>query len=127
MTEEIERTDAAPDEAERGGCEVNGAHEEREGREEPVFFDTLFRQKRKHGKYRVVDVPATGAPVADTHAHLQLLSDPALALARAGMRDVRFLCTIVDVSEDGSTTFDKLNDWKFEGALNIRRLLTRRC
>lgn len=95
--------------------------------EEPVFFDTLFRQKRKHGKYRVVDVPATGAPIADTHAHLQLLSDPALALARAGMRDVRFLCTIVDVSEDGSTTFDKLDEWKFQGALNIRRLLTRRC
>lgn len=96
-------------------------------REEPVFFDTLFRQKRKHGQYRVVDPPALNAPVADTHAHLQLLADPALALARCAIHGVRFVCSIVDVHEDGSATYDRLNDWRFQGALNIARLDTRRC
>ena len=52
------------------------------GTPEPLFRDALFRQKRKHGKFREVDAPRLEAPVADTHAHLQLLPDPALALAR---------------------------------------------
>ena len=42
-------------------------------RQEPVFDDPQFRQKRKHGRYRVVDAPQLEGPVADTHAHLQLL------------------------------------------------------
>lgn len=95
--------------------------------EEPVFFDTLFRQKGKRGEYRVIDPPDVKAMVADTHAHLQMLSDPGLALARCGIHNVRFVCSIVDIYEDGSTTFDQLNDWKFKGALNIARLITRRC
>ncbi len=36
---------------------------------EPVFDDPQFRQKRKHGRYRVVDAPQLEGPVADTHAH----------------------------------------------------------
>lgn len=78
---------------------------------EPVFRDALFRQKRKHGVWREVEAPALEAPVADTHAHLQLLPDPALALARCAIHNVGFICTIVDVHEDGSTTFDSLKGW----------------
>ncbi|WP_255467154.1 nitrate ABC transporter substrate-binding protein [Raoultibacter phocaeensis] len=127
MTETIQQGDVSAS-AERCGNpgEQSGPSGDRQ-HEEPVFFDTLFRQKRKHGEYRVIDPPALNAPVADTHAHLQLLADPALALARAGIRDVRFVCTIVDVHEDGLTTYDQLNDWRFQGALNIARLVTRRC
>ena len=46
--------------------------------------------------------------MADTHAHLQLLPDPALALARCAAHRVSFVCTIVDAFEDGTTTFDDL-------------------
>lgn len=90
---------------------------------EPVFDDALFRQKRKHGKYRVVDAPKLEGPVADTHAHLQLLPDPALALARCTVHGVEFVCTIVDVFEDGATTFERLNSWKFESAAAAKRFI----
>lgn len=83
---------------------------------EPVFRDALFRQKRKHGKYRVVEPPALEALVADTHAHLQLLPDPALALARCAVHGVGFVCTIVDAFEDGAITFERLDAWREEAA-----------
>ena len=90
---------------------------------EQVFHDALFRQKRKHGAYRVIDAPALEAPVADTHAHLQLLAEPSLALARCSVHHVDFVCTIVDVFEDGSTTFDRLNSWKFEAAADAKQIV----
>lgn len=90
-------------------------------RQEPAFDDPLFRQKRKHGKYRVVEAPQLEAPVADTHAHLQLLPDPSLALARCAAHKVEFVCTIVDVFEDGATTFERLNSWRFEAAAGAKR------
>ena len=94
--------------------------------DEPVFRDLLFRQKRKHGKWREVEAPQLEALVADTHAHLQLLADPALSLARAGAHGVGFVCTMSDVYEDGADTFEQLKDWEHEAALNIGRLV-RRC
>lgn len=94
-----------------------------EERVEPVFRDALFRQKRKHGAFRVVDAPELEAPVADTHTHLQLLGGPSLALARCAVHHVDFLCTIVDVFEDGSTTFDRLNSWKFEAAADAKQIV----
>lgn len=96
-------------------------------KEEPVFFDALFRQKRKHGEYRIVNSPKLEAPVADTHAHLQLQPDPALALGRCGIHEVHFVCTIVDVYEDGSTTFDELGSWMHQAAIKVHRLGTGRC
>lgn len=98
---------------------------EETAQEEPVFYDALFRQKRKHGKYRIIEAPQLEAPVADTHAHLQLLSDPGLALARSAIHGVAFVCTIVDVFEDGATTFERLESWKHEGALGVGRLYAR--
>lgn len=68
---------------------------------DPVFGDALFRQKRKHGKFRVVEAPRLEAAVADTHAHVHLLPDPALAFAQAAVWGVSFICNIVDVCEDG--------------------------
>lgn len=89
---------------------------------EPVFRDMLFRQKRKHGKFRVVDAPQLEASVADTHTHLQLLPDPPLALARCAGHGVEFLCTIVDCFEDGATTFERLNSWRFDAAIAAKQL-----
>lgn len=84
--------------------------------EEPMFRDALFRQKRKGGKWREVEAPTLEGPVADTHAHLQMLADPALELARAAAHNVRFVETIVDPADDGFATFDALPGWLMEAS-----------
>ena len=91
--------------------------------DDPVYADLLFRQPRRHGKWRAVEPPVLGAPVADTHAHVQLLPNPPLALARAGVFGVDFICTIVDVWEDSSATFDCLEEWREEAAGVVSRLV----
>lgn len=88
--------------------------------QDPVFYDALFRQKRKGGKWRVVPSPVLEGPVADTHAHLQMLADPACELARAGAHGVAFVETIVDPAEDGFATFDALPGWLMEAARDLR-------
>lgn len=92
---------------------------------DPVFFDTLFHRKRKHGKWDTVDAPHLEGLVADTHAHLQLLDDPALALARCAAHGVGFLCTITDVYEDGPVTYDRLDAWRHEAAVDVAKLVHR--
>ncbi len=94
---------------------------------DPIFRDALFHRKRKHGKWDVVEAPQLEAPVADTHAHLQLLPDPSLALARCAAHGVGFVCTIVDVFEDGSATFDELSTWKFQAASLMKDFGCWRC
>ncbi len=84
--------------------------------EDPLFYDALFRQKRKGGKWRVMPAPVLPGSVADTHAHLQMLQDPALELARAGAHGVGFVETIVDPADDGFTTFAALPGWLMEAA-----------
>ena len=69
---------------------------------EPLFADS---------KGRPVDVPDLGGPVADTHAHLDMLDDPGLSLARAAMAGVAFVATVADPSEDASRTFEELPLW----------------
>ncbi|TJW12415.1 TatD family hydrolase [Parvibacter caecicola] len=87
-----------------------------------VYFDLLFRQPRRHGKWRPVEAPVLGVPVADTHAHLQLLASPPLALARAAHLGVDFLCTIVDVWEDGDATFEHLEQWQAQARALLGQL-----
>ena len=88
--------------------------------QDPVFYDALFRQKRKGGKWRVMPSPVLEGPVADTHAHLQMLADPACELARAGAHGVAFVETIVDPAEDGFATFDVLPLWLMEAARDLK-------
>lgn len=73
--------------------------------------DMLFYQKRKKEKCRLVEAPSLPAPIADTHAHLDMLSNPARAIARSAYYGIRFICTIVDVQEDHRTTFEELSNW----------------
>ncbi len=68
----------------------------------PVFTDS---------KGRPVEAPRLGAGVADTHAHLDMLEDPALALARAALAGVEFIATVADVTEDGWRSYDELASW----------------
>ena len=71
----------------------------------PPEKDCGFYQRRKHDKWREVappDPPLEG-PVADSHAHVHSLPDPAWELVRCAANNVRFICEICDPSED---TFD---------------------
>ncbi len=88
-----------------------------------LFHDAQFRRKVKNGDYEVVDAPILETFVADTHAHLHLLPDPALALARAAVHRVSFIEMIVDVVEDGDAPFEKLDDWLADAVLEVRNLI----
>lgn len=62
--------------------------------------DALFRNSK--GKTRptpevLAELPRV--PVADTHCHLGMLPNPALALARAAVHGVDFICCVADPSE----------------------------
>lgn len=67
---------------------------------EPVFDDLLFRQKRKHGKYRLVAPPSVDGALADSHAHVHLLQDPHLEFVKCAAWGVDFVCDIIDIYED---------------------------
>jgi len=74
----------------------------------PLFSDS---------KGREVVAPDFGSvAVADTHAHLDMLDDPALALARAALAGVEFVATVADVTEDAWRTYDELASWRTNAA-----------
>ena len=79
----------------------------------PPERDFAFYQRRKHDKWREVPAPepALEAPVADSHAHIHMLPDPAWELARCAVNGVDHVCMIVDPSEDGARPFDELDEW----------------
>jgi TatD DNase family protein len=64
-------------------------------------------------------LPVLGAPIADTHAHLDMLEDPASALANAALAGVDFVVTVVDPTEEPERTFGEISVWKSEA----RRLI----
>jgi TatD DNase family protein len=66
------------------------------------------------GSGKTVVLPRLGAPTADTHAHLDMLADPAGALVRAARAEVTMVCTIVDLTEEPEVTFDGLAGWLAE-------------
>lgn len=57
------------------------------------------------------ELPRLGAPIADTHAHLDMLDDPAGALERAAIAGVAFVVTVADVTEAPGGTFENLQSW----------------
>ena len=75
-------------------------------------FSVSFFQKRKHRKYREVAAPVLPGLVADTHAHLEMLKNPAAELAKCAYHNVRFVCAMCDPAEDSHTTFDNLEAWQ---------------
>ena len=79
----------------------------------PPERDFGFYQRRKHDKWRAVapPEPTLEAPVADSHAHVHMLPDPAWELVRCAANGVDWLCMIVDPSEDGPRPFDELGRW----------------
>jgi TatD DNase family protein len=67
------------------------------------------------------DLPRLGAPVADTHAHLDMLDDPAGALERAAVAGVSFVVTIADVTEEPLGTYDGLPAWEREASVRLEQ------
>lgn len=84
----------------------------------PPNRDFSFYQRRKHDQWREVAAPepALEAPVADSHAHIHMLPDPAWELARAAANNVDFICAITDPSEDGAQLFDGFENWQAAAA-----------
>ncbi|MDR1083262.1 MAG: TatD family hydrolase [Coriobacteriales bacterium] len=76
--------------------------------ESKVYWDSLFRD----AKGREVPGPALASPIADTHAHLDMLHHPALALARAAAHGVDFVVTVVDPTEDPAYTYKNIGEWE---------------
>ena len=68
----------------------------------PEVRDFGFYQRRKHDKWREVPAPepALEGVVADSHAHIHMLPDPAWELVRCAANGVGFVCEICDPSED---------------------------
>lgn len=82
------------------------------------LLDPLFAD----GKGRPVEPPDFGgAPIADTHAHLDMLDDPALAIARAALAGVRFIATVADVTEDAWRTYAELESWSSNASEMLRQ------
>ncbi len=67
------------------------------------------------------ETPDLGAPVPDTHAHLDMLDDPAGALVRAAQAKVSFVATVVDVTESPEHTFEGLAGWLGEAGRRLAR------
>jgi TatD DNase family protein len=73
------------------------------------MYDALFRDTKE----RIVAPPAfpEGARFADTHAHLDMLHNPELALARCAAHGVDYVVTIIDPTEDPRYTLENLSNW----------------
>lgn len=69
---------------------------------EPLFFDA---------KGREIAIPDLGGPVADTHAHLDMLEEPVRALALAARTGVDFVATVADPTEAAARTYAELSGW----------------
>ena len=69
----------------------------------PLFADAKGR--------KVVAPDFGGVPIADTHAHLDMLEDPAAALALAAQAGIGFIATVADPSEDATRTYGELEGW----------------
>lgn len=66
-------------------------------------------------KGRLVEAPDfAGVPIADTHAHLDMLDHPGFALANAARAGVGFVATVCDPSEDAARTYVELDAWLAE-------------
>lgn len=56
-------------------------------------------------------LPVLGVPSVDAHAHLDMLEDPAGALANASRVGIALVASVVDLAEEPEVTFDSLEGW----------------
>jgi TatD DNase family protein len=58
-----------------------------------------------------VVLPEVAEPLCDSHAHLDMLDDPAGALARAAEAGFSLVASVVDLAEDPERTIEGLDPW----------------
>lgn len=63
------------------------------------------------GRSPLPELPDLGAPTADAHAHLDMLDEPAGALARAARSGIALVASVVDLTEQPEITLDGLEGW----------------
>ena len=98
--------------------------------------DALFYKYSKKGVAKYVPTSdALEGPVADTHAHLDMLPDPALSVAKAAIWGVDFIVSITDPTEkegqtprwDGRTsaeiTYAHIAEWFDQGVGRIDQVV----
>ncbi|MCL1798046.1 MAG: TatD family hydrolase [Eggerthellaceae bacterium] len=94
---------------------------------DPLFFDTLFRTKKKRGGYRIVEppTPPLEALVADTHAHLEMFEDVSLTLARCAVHGLGFICCVVDMceDEDNLAVYDQAETWREQARVLLPKII----
>jgi len=71
-------------------------------------------------RFRTVDLPELGVPIGDSHAHLDMLDDPAGALERAAMAGVSFVLTVADLTEAPEGTYRHLEEWSTQAARRLK-------
>lgn len=91
---------------------------------EPEQADIFFWGKHKKKGFQQVasPEPPLETTVADTHAHLDMLTDVPRALARAAVHRVGFVCSIVDPSEDTGKVYRSCDQWREDAATLIPSL-----
>ena len=70
---------------------------------------TDFYEKRKKGKFRLVECPDTSFAVADTHCHIEMAEDPAWTFVRCATHNVKFLACVIDSTDDGLAGMEKVD------------------
>lgn len=78
-------------------------------------FDFIAYKGKKKLPYVVTPPDLQGAALVETHAHLDMLEDPTLALARAAHVGVTALLTLTDLSAGAELSYEMLDVWR-EGA-----------
>lgn len=74
-------------------------------------LDPIFLNAKK----KAATLPHFGvARIADTHAHLDMLADPAMALARSAIAGLGLVITLVNVDEEPTNTAENLSSWLAE-------------
>lgn len=71
---------------------------------------TDFYEKRKKGKFRLVEPPDMSYPVADTHCHIEMFEDPAWTFVRCAAHNVTFLGCVIDSTDDGVEGMQKVEN-----------------
>lgn len=90
----------------------------------PPERDCGFYQRRKHDKWSAVPSPEPMLEglVADSHAHVHMLPDPAWELVRCAANGVGFICEICDPSEDSLSIPEDVHRWRAEAHDTLNEL-----
>lgn len=85
-----------------------------------VFGDALFRKKRRHG-WRLTEMPTPPLElsIADSHTHLDMLSDPALVLTRCAVARIGFIGEVTDPVDDAARAYAHLDEWRAQALVRL--------